>query len=183
MRYGITVTKKIGNAVVRNRMKRRFRELLWELLPTQGLPGHDHVLIGRDSGVERDFALAARGTGRRAGARGGRQRRSAAAAKIGSYAEAQRSRESQRRWTCAEAALTLLLAGLTNVGAIGGTCGTVASFSLCDLCVSAREQIMRNLRDPDETPAHPHRTRLATRPIAGAAAIVPLCPVVLAICD
>lgn len=57
MRYGITVTKKIGNAVVRNRMKRRFRELLWELLPTQGLPGHDHVLIGRDSGVERDFGL------------------------------------------------------------------------------------------------------------------------------
>jgi ribonuclease P protein component len=57
VRYGITVTKKIGNAVVRNRMKRRFRELLWELLPTQGLPGHDHVLIGRDSGVERDFAL------------------------------------------------------------------------------------------------------------------------------
>ncbi len=56
MRYGITVTKKIGNAVVRNRMKRRFRELLWELLPEQGLPAHDHVLIGRDSGVERDFA-------------------------------------------------------------------------------------------------------------------------------
>ncbi len=56
MRYGITVTKKIGNAVVRNRMKRRFRELLWELLPNLGLPGHDHVLIGRDSGVERDFA-------------------------------------------------------------------------------------------------------------------------------
>lgn len=57
VRFGITVTKKIGNAVVRNRMKRRFRELLWELLPMQGLPGHDHVLIGRDSGVERDFAL------------------------------------------------------------------------------------------------------------------------------
>jgi len=56
MRYGITVTKKIGNAVVRNRMKRRFRELLWELLPVSGLAGHDHVLIGRDSGVERDFA-------------------------------------------------------------------------------------------------------------------------------
>jgi ribonuclease P protein component len=56
MRYGITVTKKIGNAVVRNRMKRRYRELLWELLPEHGLPAHDHVLIGRDSGVERDFA-------------------------------------------------------------------------------------------------------------------------------
>ena len=55
-RYGITVTKKVGNAVVRNRMKRRFRELLWDRLPDQGLPDHDHVLIGRDGGVERDFA-------------------------------------------------------------------------------------------------------------------------------
>lgn len=55
-RYGITVTKKIGNAVVRNRMKRRFRELLRQALPGQGLPDHDHVLIGRDGGIERDFA-------------------------------------------------------------------------------------------------------------------------------
>ena len=55
VRFGITVTKKIGNAVVRNRMKRRFRALLRELLPEQGLPAHDHVLIGRDGGVERDF--------------------------------------------------------------------------------------------------------------------------------
>lgn len=55
LRFGITVTKKIGNAVVRNRMKRRFRALLREALPTAGLPGHDHVLIGREGGVERDF--------------------------------------------------------------------------------------------------------------------------------
>ena len=55
LRYGITVTKKIGNAVVRNRMKRRFRALLRELLPEHGLAGHDHVLIGREGGVERDF--------------------------------------------------------------------------------------------------------------------------------
>lgn len=59
MRFGITVTKKIGNAVVRNRMKRRFRELLRAQLPTQGLPDHDHVLIGRAGGVERDFHLMA----------------------------------------------------------------------------------------------------------------------------
>ena len=59
MRYGITVTKKIGNAVVRNRMKRRFRELLWAILPECGLAGHDHVLIGRDGGVERDFETLA----------------------------------------------------------------------------------------------------------------------------
>ena len=55
-RYGITVTKKIGNAVVRNRMKRRFRELLRDALPDEGLPDHDHILIGREGGVERDFA-------------------------------------------------------------------------------------------------------------------------------
>ena len=55
-RYGVTVTKKIGNAVVRNRMKRRFRELLRAALPDAGLPDHDHVLIGREGGIERDFA-------------------------------------------------------------------------------------------------------------------------------
>ncbi len=54
-RYGITVTKRIGNAVVRNRMKRRFRELLRAALPLEGLPDHDHVVIGREGGVERDF--------------------------------------------------------------------------------------------------------------------------------
>lgn len=57
LRFGITVTKKIGNAVVRNRMKRRFRALAREILPQYGLGGHDHVLIGREGGVERDFAL------------------------------------------------------------------------------------------------------------------------------
>ena len=55
-RLGITVTKKIGNAVVRNRMKRRFRELLRDALPAEGLADHDHILIGRAGGVERDFA-------------------------------------------------------------------------------------------------------------------------------
>jgi ribonuclease P protein component len=54
-RFGVTVTKKIGNAVVRNRMKRRFRELLRDALPEEGLPDHDHVLIGRHGGIERDF--------------------------------------------------------------------------------------------------------------------------------
>ncbi|HEU0044576.1 ribonuclease P protein component [Sphingomonas sp.] len=57
MRVGYTVTKKIGNAVVRNRMKRRFRALAAELLPTSGVRGADHVLIGRAGGVEREFAL------------------------------------------------------------------------------------------------------------------------------
>lgn len=59
MRFGITVTKKIGNAVVRNRMKRRFRELLRSALPEAGLADHDHILIGRAGGVERDFSRMA----------------------------------------------------------------------------------------------------------------------------
>lgn len=58
-RFGITVTKKIGNAVVRNRMKRRFRELLRAALPDAGLPDHDHVLIGRERGIEREFSKLA----------------------------------------------------------------------------------------------------------------------------
>jgi ribonuclease P protein component len=57
MRLGITVTKKVGNAVVRNRMKRRFRALGRDLLPIHGIAGADHVLIGRNGGIERDYAL------------------------------------------------------------------------------------------------------------------------------
>jgi ribonuclease P protein component len=57
MRLGITVTKKIGGAVVRNRMKRRFRSLAREILPAGGIEGADHVLIGRAGGVEREFGL------------------------------------------------------------------------------------------------------------------------------
>ena len=55
MRLGITVTKKIGNAVVRNRMKRRFRALARDILPEAGFAGADHILIGREGGIERPF--------------------------------------------------------------------------------------------------------------------------------
>lgn len=57
MGVGFTVTKKIGGAVVRNRMKRRFRALARDILPEAGIAGADHVVIGRAGGVERDFAL------------------------------------------------------------------------------------------------------------------------------
>lgn len=56
-RLGITVTKKIGGAVVRNRMKRRFRALAREVIATEGMSGADHVLIGRAGGVERSYAI------------------------------------------------------------------------------------------------------------------------------
>ena len=56
IRLGITVSKKVGGAVVRNRMKRRFRELAREVLPSAGLAGADHVLVGRAGGIERPFA-------------------------------------------------------------------------------------------------------------------------------
>ena len=57
MRVGFTVTKKIGGAVVRNRMKRRFRALAREVVPAKGLAGADHVMIGRAKGIEREYSL------------------------------------------------------------------------------------------------------------------------------
>jgi ribonuclease P protein component len=56
MRAGFTVTKKIGNSVVRNRLKRRLRALVRQVLPDAGVAGADHVFIGRGDGLTRDFA-------------------------------------------------------------------------------------------------------------------------------
>jgi ribonuclease P protein component len=55
IRVGFTVTKKVGGAVVRNRMKRRLRALAREILVPKGIAGADHVMIGRARGIERDF--------------------------------------------------------------------------------------------------------------------------------
>ncbi|WP_343560781.1 ribonuclease P protein component [Kiloniella sp. b19] len=53
---GFTVTKKVGNAVERNRVKRRLRALASELLPERGKEGHDYVLIGRRLTLYRDYS-------------------------------------------------------------------------------------------------------------------------------
>ena len=49
IRVGFTATKKIGNAVVRNKAKRRLRHVARELLPEHGLKGVDYVFIARNS--------------------------------------------------------------------------------------------------------------------------------------
>ncbi len=52
---GFTATKKIGNAVTRNRAKRRLRETAKALLPELGLVGYDYVFIARDSTTARQW--------------------------------------------------------------------------------------------------------------------------------
>ena len=57
VRVGFTCSKKIGNAVMRNRAKRRLREVVRAVLPTLAQPGWDYVLVGRPGvTVSRDFA-------------------------------------------------------------------------------------------------------------------------------
>lgn len=56
-RVGYTVTRKVGNAVTRNRAKRRLRAAANAILPRYGLPGRDYVVIGRAGTLTRPFTL------------------------------------------------------------------------------------------------------------------------------
>ena len=55
-RVGFTATKKLGNAVIRNRIKRRLREIARLKLGAWRIAGHDYVLIGRGQSLDRPFA-------------------------------------------------------------------------------------------------------------------------------
>jgi ribonuclease P protein component len=54
-RVGFTVSKKIGNAVERNRVRRRLREIVRHVSDTRLRPGHDYVLIGRRAALDAPF--------------------------------------------------------------------------------------------------------------------------------
>jgi ribonuclease P protein component len=54
-RVGFTVSRKVGGAVERNRVRRRLREVVRLSLPSRLQPGHDYVLIGRRAALKLPF--------------------------------------------------------------------------------------------------------------------------------
>ncbi len=55
-RIGITVTRKVGAAVVRNRIRRRLKEALRAARPLETQADHDYVLMARREALGRSFA-------------------------------------------------------------------------------------------------------------------------------
>ena len=55
MGVGLTVTRKVGGAVGRNRARRRLRAAIQAVLPAHGAPGDDLVLVARTDAVTRPF--------------------------------------------------------------------------------------------------------------------------------
>jgi ribonuclease P protein component len=56
IRYGLTASSRIGNAVIRNRARRKLRALATEILPAHAVPGRDYVLIARATTAKRPYA-------------------------------------------------------------------------------------------------------------------------------
>lgn len=56
-RVGFTTSKKVGNAVARNRARRRLRAAVAEVFPRFAKPGHDYVVIGRTETITRNYSL------------------------------------------------------------------------------------------------------------------------------
>lgn len=59
-RVGFTASRKVGNAVTRNRARRRLKALAGEILPKHALTGHDYVLVARRDTPRREFAALRR---------------------------------------------------------------------------------------------------------------------------
>jgi ribonuclease P protein component len=55
-RFGFTVTKKTGNSVVRNRIRRRLREAARLAAQGHARPGHDYVLVGKVAALNERFS-------------------------------------------------------------------------------------------------------------------------------
>lgn len=56
VRLGLTVTRKIGGAVIRNRIRRRLRAAAREVFPENAEAGTDYVLVARKAAYDRNYA-------------------------------------------------------------------------------------------------------------------------------
>jgi ribonuclease P protein component len=54
-RFGFTITKKLGNAVVRNRIRRRLKAAIAELSEAHARPGFDYVVVARIAAFDRPY--------------------------------------------------------------------------------------------------------------------------------
>ena len=59
-RIGFTVSRQVGNAVERNRVRRRLRELIHVAPPASLRAGHYYVLVGRPAALQAQFDVMMR---------------------------------------------------------------------------------------------------------------------------
>lgn len=60
LRVGFTASRKVGNAVIRNRARRRLRAAVEKVMPLHAAPGFDYVVIARAGTVDRSFSALTR---------------------------------------------------------------------------------------------------------------------------